>query len=130
MRIDERLTEENYILYAMKNYNNPQCKGMREFQEDMARIVYLKRLFRRYRKGGPLRERLILNHIITLYNVFGMEAATRLLFFKIEPELHDVLKTFLVFLEYLPTEKPKYQVDADLIALPIDSKIAGMLRNI
>lgn len=126
----ERLTEDNYILYAMKYYDNPQCAGMREFQEDMARIVYLKRLFRRYRKSGILRERLILNHIITLYNVFGMEAATRLLFFRIEPELHDVLKTFLVFLEYLPSEQPKYQVDADIIALCIDKGVADRLRNI
>jgi hypothetical protein len=126
----ERLTEENYILYAMKNYDNPQCMGMREFQEDMARIVYLKRLFRRYKKSGVLRDRLILNHIITLYNVFGMEAATRLLFFRIEADLHDILKTFLVFLEYLPSQQPKYQVDADIIALGIDTKIADRLRRI
>ena len=126
----ERLTEENYILYAVKNYDNPQCTGMREFQEDMARIVYLKRLFRRYRKTGVLRERLILNHIITLYNVFGMEAATRLLFFKIEPELHDILKTFLVFLEYLPTQQPKYQLDADILVMSIDGEIANRLRKI
>lgn len=126
----ERLTEENYILYAVKNYDNPQCTGMREFQEDMARMVYLKRLFRRYRKTGVLRERLILNHIITLYNVFGMEAATRLLFFRIEPELHDILKTFLVFLEYLPTQQPKYQLEADIVALSIDREIANRLRKI
>lgn len=126
----ERLTEENYILYAVKNYDNPQCTGMREFQEDMARIVYLKRLFRRYRKTGVLRDRLILNHIITLYNVFGMEAATRLLFFKIEPELHDILKTFLVFLEYLPTQQPKYQLDADIVVISIDREIANRLRKI
>lgn len=126
----ERLTEDNYILYAMKNYDNPQCAGMREFQEDMARIVYLKRLFRRYKKGGTLRERLILNHIITFYNVFGMEAATRLLFFRIEPELHYILKTFLVFLEYLPNEQPKYQVDADIIAIGIDKVVANRLRSI
>jgi hypothetical protein len=126
----ERLTEENYILYAMKNYDNPQCMGMREFQEDMARIVYLKRLFRRYKKSGVLRERLILNHIITLYNVFGMEAATRLLFFRIESDLHDILKTFLVFLEYLPSQQPKYQLDADIIALRIDNRVADRLRSI
>ena len=126
----ERLTEENYILYAVKNYDNPQCTGMREFQEDMARMVYLKRLFRRYRKTGVLRERLILNHIITLYNVFGMEAATRLLFFRIEPELHDILKTFLVFLEYLPTQQPKYQLDADIVTIRIDNGIANRLRKI
>jgi hypothetical protein len=126
----ERLTEENYILYAMKNYDNPQCMGMREFQEDMARIVYLKRLFRRYKKSGVLRDRLILNHIITLYTVFGMEAATRLLFFRIEADLHDILKTFLVFLEYLPSQQPKYQVDADIIALGIDTRVADRLRRI
>jgi len=124
------LTEENYILYAMKNYDNPQCMGMREFQEDMARIVYLKRLFRRYKKSGVLRDRLILNHIITLYNVFGMEAATRLLFFRIEADLHDILKTFLVFLEYLPSQQPKYQVDTDIIALGIDTRVADRLRRI
>jgi hypothetical protein len=96
----------------------------------MARIVYLKRLFRRYKKSGVLRDRLILNHIITLYNVFGMEAATRLLFFRIEADLHDILKTFLVFLEYLPDQQPKYQLDADIIALHIDTSVADRLRRI
>ena len=74
------LNDENIIRFAMKNYDNPSCTGVDEFQEDFNRIKYIKRLFNRYQTSGTLRERLILNHIITIYNVFGMEASTRMLF--------------------------------------------------
>jgi len=127
--IDEFLTEKNYIRYAMKNYDNPSG-GIEEFEEDMARIVYLKRLFRKYHNSGILRERLVLNHIITFYNVFGVEVATRLLFFRIESELHYILRTFLVFLNYLPDGNPKFNIGADLISVPLDQKIVDLLRRI
>ena len=127
--INEPLNEKNYIRYAMKNYDNPSG-GIDEFEEDMARVVYLKRLFRKYHNSGILRERLVLNHIITFYNVFGVEVATRLLFFRIEPELHYILKTFLVFLNYLPDGNPKFNLGLDIIPIRLDTKIVDTLRRI
>jgi hypothetical protein len=127
--INEPLTEKNYIQYAMKNYDNPSG-GIDEFEEDMARMVYLKRLFRKYHNSGILRERLVLNHIITFYNVFGVEVATRLLFFKIENELHYILKTFLIFLNYLPEGNPKFSVGVDVVSIPLDNIIIKILRKI
>lgn len=127
--INEPLNDKNYIRYAMKNYNNPSG-GVEEFEEDMARIVYLKRLFRKYHNCGILRERLVLNHIITFYNVFGVEIATRLLFFRIEPELHYILKTFLVFLQYLSDGNPKFNLGIDLVSIQLDSCIVSLLRRI
>lgn len=118
----DSLTEENYIRYAMRHYDNPHCIGVEEFQEDISRIVYLKRLFRRYQKDGVLRDRLILNHLITFHNVFGTEPARRLLFFKIEPDLHYILKTFMVFLGYLK--------DSDLTDIVMDQHIVDRLRRI
>lgn len=126
---DESLNEKNYIRYAMKNYDNPSG-GIDEFEEDMARVVYLKRLFRKYHNCGVLRERLVLNHIITFFNVFGVEVATRLLFFRIECELHYILKTFLVFLNYLPDGNPKFNLGIDIVSIPLDQKIVDTLRRI
>lgn len=126
----DSLTNENYIRYAMRHYDNPYCVGVKEFEEDLARIVYLKRLFRRYKKGGVLRERLILNHIITFCNVFGVEVGTRLLFFKIDPDLHYILKTFLVFLEYLPEDKQKFNLEVDIVKISMDQEIIKRLRSI
>jgi hypothetical protein len=76
------LTEENFTLFAMKHYDNPHCRGVNEFNDDLKKFKYLKRLFRKYRAGGGLKERLILNHIIVIYNLFGVDAATNMLFFK------------------------------------------------
>ena len=120
------LNDDNYIIYAMKHYDNPQCTNIEEFHEDMNRIKYLKRLLRKYKSTGMLRERLILNHIIILYNIFGIEPATRLLFSRIEEELHPYLKTFIVFLNNLPDRIP----DCDLVSIPMDTRIIGKLRKI
>jgi len=100
MRFDE-LNANNYILFAIKHYENPQCVTQEDFNEDMKRFKYLKRLFKRYFKTGEIRIHLIINHIIILYNVFG-EAATSLLFFKLEREYWSALKTFLIFLNKYP----------------------------
>jgi len=121
-----KLNEENYLMFAMKHYNNPQCKNIEEFHEDMNRIKYLKRLFRKYKTSGILRERLILNHLIIFTNVFGVEAASRLLFSRIEEDLHIYLKTFLVFLNTLPEEIP----ETDLVLIPLDRRIIAKLREI
>lgn len=125
----KRLDNENYALYAAKYYDNPTCRSVDEFNEDLTRLIYLKRLFRRYRRSGELRERLILNHLITFYNVFGNEAATRLLFFKIDPDLHDVLKTFLIYLQYM-SETTKNIDGIDIVAIPLDRAIVDQLRKL
>jgi hypothetical protein len=125
----KKLDNDNYTLYAAKHYDNPTCRSVDEFNEDLTRLIYLKRLFRRYRRTGELRERLILNHLITFYNVFGTEAATRLLFFKIDNDLFDVLKTFLVYLEYLPNSTKNLD-GIDIVAIPLDKAIVDQLRKL
>ena len=122
------LTEDNYTFFAMKAYCNPSCRSVEEFHEDLNRTKYLKRLFRRYQATEQLRERLILNHIIIFYNVFGIEPATRLLFFKIEEELHPLLKTFLVYLNYCPEQT--IPESKDLIGMPLDEKVIKVLRKL
>jgi hypothetical protein len=97
----ETLNDDNFLMYAMKCYTSPHCI-MSEFEEDIKRIKYLKRLFRRFKVAKSLKERLILNHIILLNNVFGSEATSRILFYKIDERDYDILKTFLVYLNIMP----------------------------
>ena len=108
------LNEGNYILFAMKHYENPHCVTKEDFDEDMKRFKYLKRLFKRYLKGGSLRTHLIINHLIILYNVFG-EATTPLLFFKLEREYWSILKTILLYLNKYPIGMlPHLEIDPDI----------------
>lgn len=95
------LNDDNFIMYAMKAYNSPHCI-VSEFEGDIKRTKYLKRLFRRYKVTKSLKERLILNHIILLNNVFGTEATSRILFYKIDERDYDILKTFLTYLNLMP----------------------------
>ena len=125
MIYSEPLNDDNYMMVCMKVYDNPQCKGIEEFHEDMDRVKYLKRLFKKYLNSGILRERLILNHLIILHNVLG-PISTRLLFFKLEKEIHPPLKTFLIYLNYLPETLP----EVDLVTIPVDQTIAKTLREI
>jgi hypothetical protein len=97
----DNLTEDNVMLYAIKAYDKPNCI-MSEFSEDMKRFNYLKRLFRRYRKHNEMRERLVLNHLVVLNNVFGVEVTTRLLFYEMSPNDYPQLKTYLLFLSCMP----------------------------
>ena len=97
----EYLNESNFLLYAAKHYENPSCYNVDEFNEDLKRFKYLKRLFNRYEETDELKDRLILNHIIVLYNLFGTEATTRMLFLKMKGYYH-ILKPFLVLLNYMP----------------------------
>ena len=121
------LNDDNIVYFAMKNYNNPSCKNIEEFTEDFNRIKYVKRLFNRYEQNGILRERLILNHIITIYNVFGIVPSTRMLFNRIEKKQHSLLKTFLVYLNYCPESK----IDGiDIVSIPLDTKIIKTLRGL
>ena len=96
-----KLDESNFLLYAAKHYDNAQCFDTVEFYEDLNRFKYLKRLFNKYREGGELKERLILNHIMVLYNLFGTLATTRMLFLKLRG-YESYFTPFLVFLNYLP----------------------------
>ena len=96
------LTEENYILYAVKNYVNHQCTGLKEFYEDLNYIKYVKRLFNRYLVNNELKDRLLCNHLIFLYNNFKSEAITRILFLKLEEKYWLLLKPILLQLNYLP----------------------------
>jgi hypothetical protein len=95
------LNEDNFMLYAAKAYTSPHCI-MSEFEGDIKRTKYLKRLFRRYKVTKSLKERLILNHIILLNNVFGREHTARILFYKIDERDYDILKTFLAYLNIMP----------------------------
>jgi hypothetical protein len=127
----ENLTSENFLLYAAKNYYNPASMGIHEFSEDVDRIKYVKRLFKRYQTKNVLKERLIINHIIIIYNVFGPEAATRILFFRLEPDLWPVLKTFLIFLKFQPDMVHGLEGrDIRATEIPIDMKLADRLRSI
>ena len=99
--IFDDLNEKNFLLYAMKEYDNPQCVQVEEFYDDLKKVKYIKRLFNQYLNEGVLKERLLLNHIIVFYNVFPVRSATRILFLKIEEEFWPILKTFLVYLSYM-----------------------------
>jgi hypothetical protein len=116
------LTDKNFELFAAHNYNNLQCMDVDEFKQDLKRFKYLKRLLRRYTEKGDLQERLILNHLIILHNVFGIEPAHRMLIFKSDTEHYEVLKPFLVFLHVLPKDA--------MLETGMDNNIIQVLRNI
>jgi hypothetical protein len=118
----EELTENNFELYAAKHYDNPRCLDIAEFHDDLARFKYIKRLLRRYAATGTLQERLILNHLIILYNVFGITSANRMIFHKIEPKLWPTLKPFLVYLNFLP--------ESEKVEVPLDPHVIKVLRSI
>lgn len=115
----------------MKSYDNPQCVDVSEFYDDLKRINYIRRLFFRYKNDGVLKERLILNHLIILYNVFPVTSATNILFFKIERDFWPYLKTFLVYLHYMP-EKLTFLNSVDIITtdIPLDQTIVSALRKL
>jgi hypothetical protein len=124
------LNNDNIMMYAMKAYDRPNCI-MSEFKDDMKRFNYLKRLFLRYRKIGELREQLVLNHLVVLYNVFGPEVTSRMLFFKMPKDDYPALKTYLLFLSIMP-EKIRGIKGHDIISsdIPVDKRIADILREI
>lgn len=129
MNID--LTEDNFTLFAIKHYDNPACRGIDEFNDDLKRLKYVKRLFNKYSENNELKERLILNHLVVLYNLFGVEAATKMLFLRIERRFWSQLKTFLVFLNCMPVGP--IRVNGEVIngfEIPLDEKVAEILGNI
>ena len=127
----DKLDESNFMLYAAKHYDNPQCFDTLEFYEDLSRFKYIKRLFNRYEESGELKDRLILNHLIILYNVFGA-ATTKMLFFKLNGHLH-LLKPFILLLGFLPDKVSGVGVENKTIIssdIPMDENIIKILRKI
>ena len=122
--IFNELNEDNFLLFAIKNYENPQAVTKEDFDKDLNHFKYIKRLLKRYENTGQLKTHLLLNHFIILYNIFG-EAATPMLFFKIEKELWSSMKTFMIFLDKIP-EYPKCYIHN----IPIDSNCLQELQSI
>ena len=118
----EKLTNDNIIMFAIKHYDNPQCEGEAEFHDDMKRFKYIKRLLKKYYESGELKERLILNHMTVIYNLFGADAGSTLLLFKIEPEYWGVLKTFMNFIHILP--------EGELKEIEEDEKVKKVLEKL
>jgi hypothetical protein len=123
MSLFDKITAKNFSAYAMKHYDDPQCEDMEDFQEDLRRFRYLKRLLFRYHESGELRERLLLNHLICLFNVFGHEPCMRMLRFKIKEDRYwSSIKTLLLYLDYITQDfEPE---------LPIDDVVAQRLREL
>jgi hypothetical protein len=124
------LTNENFLMYAIKSYDNPSCSGLKEFDNDLKRLRYVKRLLGRYKVTGDVKERLIINHLVVLYNVFGVEAATNMLFFKIQEKFWPELKTFLVFLNYMPDIVRVRGQNVKSSDITLDQHIVELLRKI
>jgi hypothetical protein len=122
MKLFDDLNNKNFELYAAKHYENPSCLSIEDFREDLARFKYIIRLLRRYRESGIIQERLVLNHIISIYNVFNVKAANRMMFYRIDDDLLPAVKTFLLFLNYLPTSQYKN--------IGIDINIANKLKTL
>ena len=122
----EPLSEENFNLFVREMYDNPSCESEAEFQEDLNRIKYIKRLFSRFEKTGELKVRLILNHIIILNNVFKYGSCTRLLFHRLDASYYGILKSFLDYLELLPNHIP----EIDLNTIAKDHRIDVKLKEI
>lgn len=123
------LNNDNFLIYAMKAYDKPNCL-MSEFKEDMKRFNYLKRLFHKYRKNEELRVQLVLNHLIVIYNVFNIEPATRMLFYKMSKDDYSSLKTYLLFLNNMPNiVKGIKGIDIRSSDIQVDMRIAEELRK-
>ena len=118
----EKITPNNVLMYAIKNYDNPHCEGEKEFEDDLKRFKYIKRLLRKYYDTKVLKERLLLNHIIVLNNVFGPDACATLLLYKIQPEYWPALKSFLLYLNILKEEELK-ETDKDEFVFEVLRKL-------
>lgn len=122
-----KLNNDNFLVFAMRHYDNPQCHSVMEFEEDIKRFFYIKKLFSRYKTDGIVRERLVLNHIIVLYNLFG-DATTNMLFHKINKDDWSTLVTFLVYLNRMPEIVESHNLK--LSDIPLDENVVRILRKI
>ena len=130
MKFDD-LNEGNFLMFSMKEYNNIQCVDIEEYYDDLKKIKYIKRLFNIYLNDGQLKERLILNHLIVFYNVFPIQAGTRILFYKIEEQFWPMLKTFLIFLDRMPDKIESIRGKTILATdIKLDEGIVTRLRTI
>ena len=118
----EKITSDNIMMFAIKYYDNPQCEGEKEFHDDMKRFKYIKRLLRKYNDNGILKERLLLNHIIVLNNLFGPEACVTLLLFKIQKGYWGTLKSFLLFLNIIRED--------ELLEVIYNQEVLDVLRKL
>jgi hypothetical protein len=123
MGLFDKLTVKNFNAFALQNYDDPQCADIEDFQEDLRRFRYLKRLLHRYHENGEMRERLMLNHIITIFNVFGYDASMRMLKFKVREDSYwESIKTMLLYLGYIDGSWET--------AIHIDDELAQRLREL
>lgn len=122
MKLFNELNEETFMLYAIKNYYNPKCIDVEEFYEDLNRFKYVKRLVNRYLDSGKLSERLILNHLIVIFNAFDIEASLKLLEYKLDNRHWSVIKPFLVFLRHIKNDQ--------YTGISMDEKVVEALRKI
>ena len=125
--MNEKLNESNFLLYAMHHYDNNQCYSLVEIEYQLKKFLYLKKLISRYKNNGDFKERLILNHIIVLYNLFG-DATTKMLFYKVDENCWDVLTTFLVYLDRMPETLADYGIILSEVVL--DERVISTLRKI
>lgn len=123
------LTDQNFVLFAAKHYDNPECHTIEEFHEDLNKLKYLKKIFKRYRDTENINIRLTLNYIITFYNLFGVESSNKMVFFKLK-DYHDVLKPFLVMLNYMPEVIDLGKIKVRSTDIVMDSNIVSELRKI
>tara|TARA_R100000697_G_scaffold114954_1_gene134164 strand:+ start:30 stop:407 length:378 start_codon:yes stop_codon:yes gene_type:complete len=123
--VEKKLDNKNFLDYAIQNYENPECKNMEEFLEDVNRVKYLKRLFSRYDQDGDIKSRLIVNHLIIFNNVFGLVPSSRILFYKVDEKYYSLLKTCLLFAEKLPTKIP----EVDLSEVPLNHIVLNKLKE-
>ena len=129
--IFDDLNDDNFLMFAMKEYNDIQCTDIEEFYDDLKKIKYIKRFFNIYKNNGQLKERLILNHLIVFYNVFSVQAGTRILFYKIEKDFWPMLKTFLIFLDRMPEKIDSIRGETIRASdIQLDDGIVTRLRSI
>lgn len=129
--MNEHLTDDNFLIYAAKYYDNPQCQSTEEFIEDLKRIKYIKKLITRYIENGDLKDRLILNHLIVLNNLFGSDHLCRILYLKIKNQF-NYIKPFLILLNILPEKlyNIKEEKIIDMSVILMDDKIIKVLRKL
>ena len=124
--IDQPINEHTFLTIAMRFYDNPQCLNVTEFEEDLRKFLYLKKLFNRYTETGDLKDKLIINHLVVLHNLFGV-ATTELLFYKTEPKHWSLLATFLTFLDRMPDQIPDFNIN--MSTLDIDLSLLKLLEQ-
>jgi hypothetical protein len=123
---EKPLNDEEFLIFSLQHYENPQCESLEEFYEDLDRIKYLKRLMNRTDGDAEQKNRLILNHLMVLTNVFGIVPCCRILFFRMESKYHQKLKTYLKYLNVLAAQIP----ELDLTNIELDEELMNQLRNI